>query len=48
MKKLLALGVILLFAASVVAPSVMAFGDCEGKAHKTKLADTKKSDKDKS
>jgi len=48
MKKFLALGLILIFAASVAIPSAMAFGDCEGKAHKTKVADSKKSDKDKS
>lgn len=48
MKKILALGVVLLFVASVAAPSALAFGDCEGKTHKIKLADTKKADKDKS
>ncbi len=45
MKKLLVISVLAAFALSVLAPSAFAFGNCAGKAQKTRTADTVKSDK---
>ncbi len=47
MKKLIVLGMAVLFVSSVVASGAFAFGDCPDKAHKkTKVTGPAKTDKD--